>query len=58
MDGFRRDLREWGHERGRLILTVQPAVALEPFTSIAMVQQEGPFFKQTGERNDLVKKSS
>lgn len=58
MDGFGRDLKEWGHERGRLILTVQSAVALEPFTSIAMVQQEGPFFKQTGERNDLVKKSS
>lgn len=58
MDGFRRDLKEWGNERGRLILTVQPAVALELFTSIATVQQEGPFFKQTAERNDLVKKSS
>lgn len=58
MDGFRRDLKEWGNERGRQILTVQSAVALEMFTSMAMVLQEGPFLKNTGERNSLVKKSS
>lgn len=37
MDSFRRGLKEWGNEGGRLILTVQSAVALEMFTSIAMV---------------------
>lgn len=58
MDSFRRGLKEWGNEGGRLILTVQSAVALEMFTSIVMVQQEGPCFEQTGERNDPVKKSS
>lgn len=58
MDRFRRGLKEWGNEGSRLILTVQSAVALEMFTSTAMVQQEGPCFKQTRERNDLVKKSS
>lgn len=58
MDSFGRDLKEWGNKGGRLILTVQSAAALEMSTSIAMVQQEGPCFDQTGERHNLVKKNS
>ena len=54
MDGFRT---EGGKERGRVIQTVQSAGALEVFTSVAMVWQGGPFFKQTGEGKDFVEKS-
>lgn len=56
MDDFRRDV-QGENERGRVIQTVQSAGALDMFTSIAMVQQEGPFFKQLGEGKDLVEKS-